>query len=303
MISAMSMKQSLLRLFLKIYTTKQVKRQSRTRNTATGILDATIIISTFEKRFFSFTIPLIEALRSSTHIPITVVINGNYGCERDDEAYREFVTETQKYSNVSLVTFNTFRGWATLLNAGILHSDTDVSIVINDDIYVNPVEFEVETIVKEVEKHKLVLMNNSWSHFAINRSCLSTIGFFDEHFLGIGQEDGDYAHRFKLHYGFEVPALEISGLVNFVDTSRDESIAVTNGKYSLFNSVYLQIKMSQENAQAKFDWQVEAEGSLRTIYSWRFSLYKTLGWTDKLAIENEIQGIHHPRFSHTVRKK
>ena len=40
--------------------------------------DLSIIISTFEMRFFEFTIPLISMLRKETSLPIFVMINGNY---------------------------------------------------------------------------------------------------------------------------------------------------------------------------------------------------------------------------------
>jgi hypothetical protein len=285
-----SLKQRLLRLFLKLYTHSRGKRMEPLNPNRVKYTQCSIIITTFEKRFFEFTIPLLTSLRAATNIPITIVINGNFNSTRDDEIYRAFVTTTQRYSNVSLVTFNTFHGWSSMLNAGILHSDTDVSLVFNDDVYLNPNLFgpELSTIIEEVSKSKLILMNNSWSHFAITRDCLVSVGFFDEHFLGIGQEDGDYAIRYKALFSNDVPTIKVSGLVNFVDQSRDESISVTNGKYSLFNNVYLGIKFSGDNGSAEYTTRPGSEGSLRSIYTWRAELYQSLGWIDQQAIHTEI---------------
>jgi len=218
------------------------------------------------------------------------VINGNFSAMRDAKIYQDFVIATQSYQNVSLVTFNTFRGWSSLLNAGILHSDSEISIVLNDDVFLNPngFQFELEEITEEVREQNLILLNNSWSHFAITKECLETIGFFDEHFLGIGQEDGDYALRFRRHYGIDVPAKRVQGLLNFVDQSRDETVAVTNGKYSLFNNVYLKFKDRLLDASDK-DPDISVEGSLVSIYSWRSALLKTLSWKEELAVSLEME--------------
>jgi hypothetical protein len=189
------------------------------------------------------------------------------------------------------VTFNSFRGWSSLLNAGILHSDSEISLVLNDDIFLNPKGFstELEAIIQEVNAENLVLLNNSWSHFAINRKCLESVGFFDENFLGIGQEDGDYAFRFKAIFGKEVPTIKVTSILNFVDTSRDNAIAITNGKYSLFNSVYLDYKSNSSRTFHDQSFINRSEGSLMSIYAWRNALYKCLTWSDKQAISVEIE--------------
>jgi hypothetical protein len=277
-----NIRRRLLVQFLRFYTS-QSKNKNNTVSEKQVDSDLSIVISTFEKRFFDFTLPLISAIRSASSLPITIVINGNYESLRDPNTYKDFVVATQRYDNIGLVTFNSFRGWASLLNAGILHSDTNQTLVLNDDIYVNPenLEFEFARISNELKKSHLLLLNNSWSHFAIDRECLIGVGFFDENFLGIGQEDGDYASRFQEKYEKEVPTLELRNLINFVDHSRDESISVTNGKYSLFNDMYLKFKMN------KGDWSLE-NGSLQSIYEKRTLLYKCLSWNDPVQISTEI---------------
>jgi hypothetical protein len=222
---------------------------------------------------------------------VTIVVNGNFDTSKDADSYREFVIASQAHANVSLVTFNSFRGWSSLLNAGILHSDSEISIVLNDDIFLNPNGFatELEAIIQKVNVENLVLLNNSWSHFAINRKCLESVGFFDENFLGIGQEDGDYALRFKTIFGEEVPSIKVTSILNFVDTSRDNAIAITNGKYSLFNSVYLNYKINSSRIPHEEYFNDKSEGSLMTIYTWRNALYKCLTWTNEQAISVEIE--------------
>lgn len=285
-----NLKHKILSAFLRIYTNPRRNRSSRDEGSVGNNLPASIIISTFEKRFFDFTLPLLKSIRTSTDIPIVVVINGNFIESRDGKTYQDFVIATQAHENVSIVTFRTFRGWASLLNAGILHSDSDISIVLNDDIYWNPSGFslELEEVVRDVTEQRLILLNNSWSHFAITKECLKAIGFFDEHFLGIGEEDGDYAQRFRAHYGVDVPAKIIQGLLNFVDQSRDETVAVTNGKYSLFNSVYLKFK-GRLLDEAKENPEISTEGTLVSIYSWRSALLETLSWKEEHDVGLEMQ--------------
>ena len=284
-------KHKLLRVFLRIYTNPRAKKQSAVGIKATIPSTTSIVISTFEKRYFQFTLPLLKAIRSTTSIPVTIVINGNFDTPRDSETYREFVIASQAHANVSLVTFNSFRGWSSLLNAGILHADSETSIVLNDDIFLNPIGFatELEAVIRLVNLENLVLLNNSWSHFAINRKCLESVGFFDENFLGIGQEDGDYAFRFKTIFGKEVPYIKVTSMLNFVDTTRDNAIAVTNGKYSLFNSVYLKFKVSSSRTPYEQYFSNKSEGSLISIYAWRNALYKCLSWSDEEAISGEIE--------------
>lgn len=296
--ASISLKKILLRYFLKLYTSKPLRKLPQAIISGSISPNATIIISTFERRFFEFTIPLLNSIRTATNIPVTIVINGNFNTVRDENIYRRFVIATQEYPNVNLVTFNTFRGWSSMLNAGILHSDSEVSIVFNDDIYLNPngLKADLDYILTAIREKHLILLNNSWSHFAISRECLSSIGFFDEHFLGIGQEDGDYAFRFKSHFGFEVPTLNVSGLINFVDQSRDQEVAVTNGKYSLFNNVYLQIKTKAEAELGDIGWKSGSEGSLQSIHSWRTAVYETLGWEEEEAIKRRIEETNHPKY-------
>ena len=284
-------KHKLLRLFLRIYTNPRPKKQPVLGRNTVVPSRTSIVISTFEKRYFQFALPLLNSIRSTTNIPVTIVVNGNFDTPRDSDSYREFVIASQAHANVSLVTFNSFRGWSSLLNAGILHGDSEISIVLNDDIFLNPTGFatELEAIIQKVNLENLVLINNSWSHFAINRMCLDTVGFFDENFLGIGQEDGDYAFRFKTIFGKDVPSIKVTSMLNFVDTSRDSAIAITNGKYSLFNSVYLKFKVGSPRTPYEQDSLNKSEGSLMSIYAWRNALYKCLSWSDEDAISGEIE--------------
>ena len=77
-------------------------------------------------------------------------------------------------------------------------------------------------------------------------------------------------------------------LLNFVDQSRDETVAVTNGKYSLFNNVYLKFKDRLLDASDK-DPDISVEGSLVSIYSWRSALLKTLSWKEEVAVSLEME--------------
>jgi len=267
-----------MRALLTLYTGGFDKNYKNLPQGADTQPDVAIVISTFEKRFRTFTLPLIGAIRSVSQLPITLVINGNFDLVRDDHEYRNFLVKTQEYEAINIVTFNSFRGWSSLLNAGILHADANVSIVLNDDIFINPMKFkeELNEILDEGRKFGILLLNNSWSHFVITRDCLETIGFFDEFFLGIGEEDGDYAFRFRKRFKRDVPKFTVESIVNFVDDSRDTSVAKTNRKYSLFNSAYLESRSEAIEKSGRAKNVVFEPGSLQSSYKWRNNLYQTL---------------------------
>jgi len=280
-----------MRVLLTLYTGGNYKNFKNLPLSPDTKSDVAIVISTFEKRFRTFALPLVDAIRCVSRVPITIVINGNFGITRDDDEYRNFLVKTQEYEGISIVTFNSFRGWSSLLNAGILHADARVSIVLNDDIFINPTKFkgEFEEIVGRARKFGILLLNNSWSHFVITRDCLETVGFFDEFFLGIGEEDGDYAARFRKRFKKNVPEYTVESLVNFIDDSRDTLVAPINGKYSLFNSVYLE---SRYEATKKPDLKISTPfepGSLQSSYKWRNNLYPALAAQSAAEIKSMIE--------------
>jgi hypothetical protein len=291
----LNLKRIIINLILKLYSSSAPKAGAKGFKKPS---DFKIVITTFERRFFSYALPLITLIRKDCDAPIYLVINGNFDGQRDHSYYQEFVSSINNFPDVYPVTFSSFRGWSCLINTGIDHADSEFTIVLNDDVYVNPDTLgqDLLTILADCLEQDLVLINGSWSHFAISRHCLNKVGWFDEYFLGIGEEDGDFEVRFQKLYQRKVNRSSYSSFINFVDSTRDENIAKGIGKYSLFNSVYSQVKnLEILKAEAFFTGTVN---EIDLIWNdqkyrgfWRQRLQACLSWDDPEAIRNEILGV------------
>lgn len=202
-------------------------------------LDLSIVITTFEARFFDYTLPLISKIRSVTNTPIFVIINGNFKNDITEKKLQFFIKELGSFSNIYPTTLLNFHGCAELWNIGITNSDTEYFLVLNDDIHIFQDIFKnfLTKIGNALDNHQLITINRSFSHFGISRKCISDVGFFDEHYLGIGEEDRDYFYRFEATYGRKPFNISTEAFYNFGDQSRDENVKpASGGKYSAFNS-------------------------------------------------------------------
>ena len=205
--------------------------------------DFSIIIVTFESRFFEYALPLIKNLRDDTDIPIFVLINGNYSKANKNSKLQIFLKELSDFDNIYPIAFASFRGCAELWNTGIVNSDSEYYLILNDDVtvYPNSIITRLNMLGDLVIKHGLVTINHSFSYFCISRKCIDEVGFFDEHFIGMGEEDRDYAYRFESVYARKHGNLSTASFVHFGDESADKSIKkIPNNKRSIFNLEYYQ---------------------------------------------------------------
>lgn len=203
-----------------------------------NIENLAIVISTFQDRFFTYCLPLVQQIRSISNLPIFLVVNGKFDKVDKTDEYSDFLREVCSYSRVFPICFNSLNGWASLLNTGIRHSDSQNLLIMNDDILIDSRLFndDMRFVLGHVGHENLITINNSWSHFIITRQCIRDVGFFDERYLGIGEEDGDYFRRYSRHYG-KFPMNENLGcFVSINDPSSDISLSKGIGKYSLFNT-------------------------------------------------------------------
>ena len=205
--------------------------------------DLSIIITTFEPRFFEYTIPLIAALRTEINLPIFVIINGSYTKKKNNYKLQKFINELGKFSNIYPTTFSNFHGCAELWNSGIVNADTEYFLILNDDIYIYPklIKNKLALIRELIIQNGLVTFNRSFSHFGISSKCIEEVGFFDEHFIGIGEEDRDYFYRYESRYLTKPYNFSTDIFYNFGDESSDNEVTKNPmGKYSLFNTIIQQ---------------------------------------------------------------
>ena len=176
-------------------------------------------------------------IRKYTDLPIFVTINGNYEKTKNNINLKNFLVAIAQFINVYPIAFANLRGCAALWNSGIEIADSKNYLILNDDIYVSG--SSLVSVMKEIEfalnSDGLITINSSFSHFAVSEKCLEEVGLFDEHFLGFGEEDGDYIHRYQVKYGKSHLDYKCASFFNLSDASRDTNIVNSVSKYSMFN--------------------------------------------------------------------
>ena len=132
------------------------------------------------------------------------------------------------------------RGWNLLT----IVSDAPKILLLNDDCEIGPNfrrEFESQR-----GNYEWLFLNQSFSHFMTSKNVIRKVGWFDEQFLGIGHEDGDYARRcavanFEYDVGIQCPSLKnlqiAEEFVSYTTKASERS-----GNYSQYNEKFYKKK-------------------------------------------------------------
>jgi len=212
----------------------------------------TIGITTFSKRF-GFIVKLINQIRQHTDNKIILIING----EKDgnfNEEYRVGVLNLcLSYQNVFPIFFTETRGLSKLWNTGLVASDTDNILMLNDDIEIHSSDiFEVtQAHIESKMFNGLTKINGSFSHFIANKVIMDQVGYFDERLLGFGEEDGDISFRL-LKRNIKINDISIGGVDNIISPIRHDHIKPGIGKYSNFNREYIYSKKYRPNMSSPY---------------------------------------------------
>jgi hypothetical protein len=276
---------------------KRIENQSsRTISSWETFDDFAIIVTTFEERFFTYALPLIEAIRESVDVEIFLVVNGNYRTPINRENYSFFLNSVTKFVNVFPICFGTLHGCASMWNTGILHSGKNRLLILNDDITIEPSRFahELHEGLNALSKYPLLTINLSWSHFFISAKCIDDVGYFDDRFLGFGYEDNDYIIRYEQVYAERVPNIAFSGFVSLIDSAREEDVVAGFSKYSLFNSCFIQVKypeFHQGNMSLRHqsDQRISLLPSARPEVEFRRNFLHLLESSDRETIVKELE--------------
>lgn len=203
----------------------------------------TVGITTFKERYEKFFIPLINCIREiDNEIEIIVAINGNNKETFDQEFRKKILYFLSEKNNVYPVFFPEFRGLSKLWNTILVHSTNDIVFMCNDDIYIQ--NNEIFKIIKDIVinyKFSSFKINTSWSHIVLDRNEVDMLGWFDERFLGIGDEDDDFEWRYEKNFGNRIKNVKIPGIINYQDREYIPSVSqeTCDGKYSLFNRSFM----------------------------------------------------------------
>jgi hypothetical protein len=212
-----------------------------------GKLSRAILITTFEKRQFTSAIPLVESIRNAgIDLPIAVFVNGNLNGNHDVEKRANLLVNLGSIPNVSVICSNVMTGISRNWNLGIQLLGADYVLCLSDDLEIGTgVKRDFDSAFSIAEKEDLVLMG-SFASFIISARCIEKVGWFDERFLGFGEEDGDYVYRFIEEYKREPKNYYTSAVRHLNLQSRGDEVS-NAGKYSLFNFAFRNIKYKKSS--------------------------------------------------------
>jgi hypothetical protein len=226
-----------MRLCWKVYPLKKGEKVINKHYT----IGVTTYIDRYDHLFKPF---LLQLIRLFPETEIIVTVNGHY--DRTSQiVYLETIEAFLKqFPNVKVIAFEEAQSLSKLWNLLILHSINEHIFIFNDDLEISP-WFRQELESSGILKTNIALMNRSWSHYLISKEIIKNIGWFDERFPGIGNEDEDYESRLALkqvamsYFHFR----GIKGILTIPETySYGEQVEVINEKYLKLNKVFFDTK-------------------------------------------------------------
>jgi len=190
-------------------------------------------ITTYSYRFDKFLVPLIKSIKDfKPNSNIILAINGNYNVDFDENYRSKMLEFISKYTNIYPIMFMEFRSLSKLWNSILVNSDTNLNLILNDDVTLT------SDFWNFIDNHTTIgsFKMKSWSSVFLDRNEVETVGWFDERFLGIGEEDGDFEFRYMKHYQRKFENIYAPGFENHID---NENVLIgsqkVNSKYSKFN--------------------------------------------------------------------
>jgi len=234
--------------------------------------NCSIGVVTYLGRFESYFQPLIRRLHFLfPDYDINVFINGHYDTVKQIQYLKDITCFLRKYPAIRYVTNLEHQPLARGWNWLVFMAKNDRILILNDDVSFNW-EFRHNLENLPSVPH-IFTLNGSWSHFVISKDIIRKVGWFDERFLGVGDEDGDYICRLAME-GLPLKNISVRRLNNYVASQEDAGWAnfsnIVNEKYSQINREFF-LKKWYHSA---FD-EVPIEGSIPLIFdggSYRIAL-------------------------------
>ena len=202
-------------------------------------------IVTYIRRYEKFFKPLVDTLsRLFPDTEIVIAINGYYDQAEQEEYLRKITSFLEPHPNINPLVYREAQSLAKLWNQLIINSTCQKVLILNDDILVLP-SFRKQLESCGILATNIGLLKKTWSHFLISKQIVSQIGWFDERFPGVGNEDEDYEARLALRQvplpSFPLPALR-NVVVKTKDFSYGKEMAVVNQKYTSENKRFFNSK-------------------------------------------------------------
>ncbi|HXH99783.1 MAG TPA: hypothetical protein VNI52_05920 [Sphingobacteriaceae bacterium] len=201
-------------------------------------------IVTYFDRYGRFFKPLITRLVSLfPDTEIVIAINGYHNKQVQAKYLEQIGAFLAQFPNVKIVQFNEPQSLSKLWNLLMVNSLADKTFIFNDDIQIGP-QFREDLNQSGIMDEEVALINESWSHYLISKNTVKKIGWFDERFPAVGNEDEDYECRLVLN-GIYVKNFKIRSLKNIVFKTQNfswKNTEVVNSKYVRANQVFFNSK-------------------------------------------------------------
>lgn len=223
-------------------------------------LSYSIGIVTYVNRFYTYFKPnVLNLLKYFPERQIICIINGHPN-KLKHLSYLKEITQWLSRKNIQYITFDDHQSLARCWNWILLMSSFDNNLFLNDDILIKKnFRIDFENLLKK--DFEFFAINNSFSHFLLNKSIVKKIGWFDERFLGIGEEDGDYIIRMAMK-NINLNSFECRDIINYVAPGTDPSFqkisSTISGKYSNINREFMNKKWFFNHfTNEKFDYDIK----------------------------------------------
>jgi len=209
-----------------------------------------IVITTFDKRFESDLIPLLNSIKAlRPKMEVILMINGPGRANFDQEYRSKLLSFIAGHNAVYPTIFPTFQSLAKLWNRGILTSSNERVLILNDDLKIHLEDgksFFDEFELAFMSAPDTFTINGSFSHFGVSKKEVIEVGFFDERLLGLGEEDGDFFWRYHEKFNREIPNLEISLIDNIHSDVTDDGYVKGIRTASKFNREFIKKQKYQD---------------------------------------------------------
>jgi hypothetical protein len=209
-------------------------------------------IVTYVDRYNIFFKPLIKNLISIfPDTEFIIAINGYYDQEKQEKYLEDIINYLKKFKNVKIVSFKEPQSLSKLWNLLIINSSNEKVLILNDDIEISQT-FRKHLDNSNILRSDISIINKSWSHFIISKKIVDKIGWFDERFPGVGNEDQDYECRLVFS-NLVLDNFYLKGLKNIVFQTKDFSYGkyteVVENKYVKANKVFFDTKWELSDSE------------------------------------------------------
>lgn len=206
-------------------------------------MNYSIVITTFDKRFREFLIPLITNIKvERPDVEIVVTANGSARALFNEQYRQDLLAFLATKRNCFPVVFPNFQSLAKMWNRGVLTASQEQVLVLNDDLNIPAGTGQgfFDQLEQALATNKSTFkINGSFSHYVIAKQELIEVGFFDERLLGLGEEDGDFFWRYHEKYGREIPSVDLPSIDNINSDIADDGYTKGIRTASKFNRDYI----------------------------------------------------------------